>query len=384
MNDRLKQLGAVMGCAWTGVALLATVMTGVAASPTHAQVVGPASPAAAPPPQFRSQTPKPPFPYQSEDVTLDAPAGAHLAGTLTVPPGHGPFPAILLINGSGPNDRDETVQGHKPFLVLADALTRRGLVVLRLDKRGVGASTGGSRDLTTADYAADARTALAWLRHRPEVDPTRVGLLGHSEGAEIAPMLVADDRKIAFVVLLAAPAVPGDQLLLAQNRALLASQGGTAAQLENAARVNREIYDIAKSDLPADQAREQVVSRLTQAGAPDNIASALADQGLSPWARWFLRHDPRPALGQIHCPVLALDGSKDVQVVAAQNLPEIRKALAGNPDATVTELPGLNHLFQTAQTGSPKEYATIDETFAPSALALIVDWVGRTVGTAHQ
>jgi pimeloyl-ACP methyl ester carboxylesterase len=318
------------------------------------------------------------------DIAFDGPSGAHLAGTLTLPPGKGPFPAVLLINGSGPNDRDETILGHKPFLVLADALTRRGLAVLRMDKRGVGASTGGSPDLTTADYTADAKAAVAWLRHRPEVDPAHLGLLGHSEGAEIAPMIAADDPKIAFVVLLAAPAVPGDQLLLAQNRALLAAQGGTPAQLENAARVNREIYDIAKSDLSADDARDQVLKRLTQAGAPENIAAGLATQGLTPWARWFLRHDPRPALGQIRCPVLVLEGAKDMQVVAGQNLPELRQALAANPAATITELPGLNHLFQTAPTGAPKEYAAIEETFAPSALALVVDWVGKTAGAAPR
>lgn len=379
MHDLVKRFRGAMGVAWLGAPVLATLMAGASSAPAFAQ----AGPGPSAPPQFRAQTPKPPFPYHSEDISFTGPSGAHLAGTLTIPQGKGPFPAILLINGSGPNDRDETILGHKPFLVLADALTRRGVAVLRMDKRGVGASTGASQDLTTVDYTADAKAAVAWLRHRQEVDPARVGLLGHSEGAEIAPMIVAYDPKIAFVVLLAAAGVPGDQLLLAQNHALLQAQGGTAAQLENAAQVNRDIYDIAKSDLPTDKARTQVVARLTKAGAPDNIATALAAQGLSPWARWFLRHDPRPALGQMHCPVLVLEGSKDLQVVADQNVPELRKALAGDPAATVTELPGLNHLFQTAQTGLPKEYGAIDQTIAPSALDLIVGWVAKTAGADH-
>ena len=356
--------------------LLGVLSLGAAGVSDRAIAQSPPPASAAP----RPQTPRPPFPYRSEDIAIDAAGGARLAGTLAAPSGPGPFPAVLLINGSGPNDRDETIYGHKPFLVIADALTRRGLVVLRLDKRGVGASTGASRDLTTADYAADTKLALSWLRHRPEVDPARVGLLGHSEGAEIAPMVAADDPKVAFLVLLAAPGVPGDQLLLAQNRALLQSQGGTPAQVAAAASANRDIYDIAKSDLPTDQARTQVIARLSQAGAPSNVSNMLASQGLSPWVRWFLRHDPRPDLAKLRVPALVLEGSLDQQVLANQNLPELRSALANDPKATVTELPGLNHLFQTARTGSPKEYATIEETFAPSALALIVDWVAKTTG----
>jgi pimeloyl-ACP methyl ester carboxylesterase len=326
----------------------------------------------------RPQTPRPPFPYQAQTIVLLGPDGARLAGTLTIPAGPGPFPAVLLINGSGPNDRDETILGHKPFLVIADALNRRGVMVLRMDKRGVGASTGGSPDLTTADYAADARAALAWLRRRPEAAPGRVGLLGHSEGAQIASMLAADDPKVAFLVLLAAPAVPGDQLLLAQSRALLQAQGAPPERIEAAARANRDIYAIAKSDLPPEEAYDQVVGRLQEAGAPQGAVDAMARQGLSPWIRWFLRHDPRPALTKVRCPVLALIGSKDLQVDPALNLPQLRAALKADPQATVTELPGLNHLFQTAPTGSPREYGQIVETIAPAALNLIVDWVVRT------
>ncbi len=364
---------------WALAAILTPVARPAAADPPPAPAAPGATPASAP---SRPQTPMPPFPYRSRDVTIQVSGGARIAGTLTLPPGPGPFPAVLLINGSGPTDRDETLVGHKPFLVIADALTRRGVAVLRYDKRGVGASTGRSPDLTTADYLADAKAALAWLRLRPEVDPRRVGLLGHSEGAEIAPMIAAEDPKVAFMVMLAAPAVPGDQLLLAQSRALLQAQGAPPERVAAAASANRDIYDIAKSDLPADQALPRIEARLVQAGAPRESVAAMARQGTSPWVRWFLRHDPRPALSKVRCPVLALEGSKDLQVVAAQNLPELRAALKGDPDVTVTELPGLNHLFQTAGTGTPKEYGVIEETISPTALAMIVDWVARTAPAA--
>jgi pimeloyl-ACP methyl ester carboxylesterase len=364
-------------------AALTGALIGILPAAASAQMI--ASPQLRPPAPTapeRPQTPRPPFPYSALEVVVPGPGGARLAGTLTIPAGAGPFPAVLLINGSGPNDRDETIRGHKPFLILADALTRRGVMVLRLDKRGIGASTGGSPDLTTADYAADARSALAWLRRRPEAKADRVGLLGHSEGAEIAPMLAADDPRVAFLVLLAAPAVPGDQLLLAQSRALLEAQGAPADRIEAVARANRDIYAIAKSDLPDDQAFEQVADRLQQAGAPQDAVAAMARQGLSPWVRWFLRHDPRPALAKVRCPVLALNGGKDLQAPPAQNLPQLRAALKADPQATITELPGLNHLFQTAQTGSPREYGQIQESFAPAALDLIVDWVARTTGAS--
>lgn len=378
MAARLGRVSAMVAPALAG--FLALV-----APPLIAQVQAQPSPQVRPPSSDapeRPQTPRPPFPYQAQTIVLLGPDGARLAGTLTIPAGAGPFPAVLLINGSGPNDRDETILGHKPFLVIADALTRRGVMVLRMDKRGVGASTGGSPDLTTADYAADARAALVWLRRRPEAAPGRVGLLGHSEGAQIASMLAADDPKVAFLVLLAAPAVPGDQLLLAQSRALLQAQGAPPERIEAAARANRDIYAIAKSDLPAEEAYDQVVGRLQEAGAPQGAVAAMARQGLSPWIRWFLRHDPRPALTKVRCPVLALIGSKDLQVDPALNLPQLRTALKADPQATVTELPGLNHLFQTAPTGSPREYGQIPETIAPAALSLIVDWVVRTTAAA--
>jgi pimeloyl-ACP methyl ester carboxylesterase len=298
-----------------------------------------------------------------------------LAGTLTLPKGPGPFPVAVLIVGSGPHDRDETIFGHKPFLVLADDLTRRGIAVLRYDKRGVGGSTGGAFDATTADFAADARAAVAYLRTRKDIDRGRIGLIGHSEGGAIAPMVAADDPRVAFVVMMAGPGVPGDELLVAQNRAILKAAGGSEAALTTAEQANRKIYGIVKSDVSDAEAQSQVATVLVGLGQGPMQARAGAAQASAPWIRWWLRHDPRPVLARLRCPVLAIDGSKDLQVVADQNLPEIRKALKDDPDATVLELPGLNHLFQTADTGAVAEYAKISETISPLALTTIGDWV---------
>jgi pimeloyl-ACP methyl ester carboxylesterase len=339
-----------------------------------AQAAPPAAsaPAAAP---NRPQTPKPPFPYSAEEVAFDSAPGVKLAGTLTLPPGRGPFPVAVLIVGSGPHDRDETIFGHKPFLVVADDLTRRGIAVLRYDKRGVGGSSGRAPNVTTADFALDAKAAVAFLKTRLEIDAKRIGLIGHSEGGEIAPMVAADDRSVAFVVLMAGPGVPGDQLLLAQSRALLQAQGAPEAAIASAEQANRKIYDIVKTDVGDDEAKARIEALLTGMGMGADQARAAAAQSVLPWVRWFVRYDPRPALERLRCPVLAIDGSKDLQVPAAQNLPEIRKALKDDPDATVLELPGLNHLFQTASSGTVSEYGTIEETIAPAALKAIGDWV---------
>jgi pimeloyl-ACP methyl ester carboxylesterase len=360
------------GLAWLAGAFLASAAAAPASAQPAAQTAAYAAASTYP---DRPQTPKPPFPYTSEEVAFDSTPGVRLAGTLTLPKGPGPFPVALLIVGSGPHDRDETIFGHKPFLVLADDLTRRGIAVLRYDKRGAGGSTGRSPDVTTADFAVDARAAVAFLRTRTDIDPSRVGLIGHSEGGAIAPMVAADDPKIAFVVMMAGPGVPGDELLVAQNRAILKAAGGSEAALTAAEQANRRIYEIVKSQVSDAEAEAQVQAILVGLGQGPLQARAGAAQAAAPWIRWWLRYDPRPALTKLRCPVLAIDGSKDLQVVAAQNLPEIRKALKDDPDATVIELPGLNHLFQTAGTGAASEYAQIPETIAPIALTTIGDWV---------
>ncbi|HEY8005026.1 MAG TPA: alpha/beta fold hydrolase [Phenylobacterium sp.] len=329
-----------------------------------------------PPERLRPQTPKPPFPYRAEEVAFDSAPGVTLAGTLTLPPGKGPFPAAVLITGSGAQDRDESVMGHRPFLVLADALTRRGVAVLRTDDRGFAKSTGDFDKATSEDFAADAEAGVKYLAGRPQIDAARIGLIGHSEGGLIGPMVAAKDPRAAFVVMLAGPGVPTRELLAAQREAVARTAG---APPEAVAR-NEAI--IGRVEAALAQGKDAEAAKvLTEAGMPAAGAAEVLRQRSSPWYRWFIAYDPRPTLRQLRIPVLAIDGDKDVQVVAAQNLPSIREALKDDPKAQVVELPGLNHLFQTAGTGAPSEYAQIEETIAPAALDLVTDWVVKT--TAH-
>jgi hypothetical protein len=329
----------------------------------------------------RPQNPTPPFPYQSVDVTYANPAGNDtLAATLTLPPGVGPFPAVLLIPGSGPHDRDEAIFGHKPFLVLADYLTRHGIIVLRADDRGVGHSTGNLATATTADLATDAEAGLTFLRSRPEVDPHRIGLIGHSEGGIIAPMIAARNKSVAFIVLLAGPGVPGSQLLPEQARLLALASGMSS---DAAAKVATDETQLINLTLQAEKnpqdaaALDQQLRTQFATILPAARIDATVKVFTSPWFRFFLAYDPTTALSHVTCPVLALDGSKDVQVSAAQNLPAIRAALtaAGNTHFEAIELPGLNHLFQPATTGSPAEYAQIETTIAPEVLAKVAAWI---------
>jgi len=315
--------------------------------------------------------------YHVETVSLPAAvAGVTLAGTYSAPKGEGPFPAVVLIAGSGPNTRDEDVFGHKVFLVLADALNRAGIAVLRYDKRGVGASTGAYAQATTADFASDAEVAARWLSARKDVKT--IGLIGHSEGGIIAPIVANRDPAVKFIVMLAGSGVRGDRILLGQQESIGRASGLPESVLSQAAAANRLIYDaiIADPDHAATAARTVIAAQLPPGQTTDTPAiDAMIQQVTTPWMVHFLTYDPQPELKKLKTPVLAVIGEKDLQVPAAENLPAISAALKGNPDATVSELPGLNHLFQTAVTGAPSEYAGIEETFAPSALKLISDWI---------
>ena len=323
----------------------------------------------------RPQTPKPPFPYVAEDLTFDSAPGVKLAGTLTLPPGKGPFPAAVMITGSGAQDRDETLLGHKPFAVWADALTRRGIAVLRWDDRGFAKSTGDFSKATSEDFAADGLAAMAYLRTRREIDPKRIGVIGHSEGGMVGPMMAAKDPRVAFVVMMAGPGAPIPQLMAAQREAVGRTMGVPAAAItRNEAVLQKMEAALAQAKPPA-QAQADAIKVLVDAGVPAAAAPPQVAAVSTPWYRWFMAYDPRPTLAKLRMPVLALNGDKDVQVVSSLNLPPIREALKANRDATVVELPGLNHLFQTAMTGGPGEYAQIEETTAPSALNLMVDWV---------
>jgi pimeloyl-ACP methyl ester carboxylesterase len=332
----------------------------------------------------RPQEPKPPFPYRSEDVAIVNAAGkAVLAGTLTLPSGAGRFPAAVLITGSGPQNRDEELMGHKPFLVLADYLTRHGIAVLRYDDRGVGKSSGNFAVATSEDFAGDALAAWQVLSARPEIDPRRVGLIGHSEGALIAPMLAARTPGVAFVVMLAGPGVAGDEIMLRQSTSILKASGAPDAAVAANVELQKQVFAILREETDPARITERLNAIPAPAGRPDAKA-ALVQQSLSPWLRFFVRYDPVPALTKVACPVLALNGELDTQVAADQNLPIIEAALkrGGNADVTVTRLPGMNHLLQTCKTGLPAEYVKIEETMSPAALDTIATWIQKRTGLA--
>lgn len=340
------------------------------------------------PPPARPQEPKPPFPYTSEDVGF-ASGGVHLAGTLTIPEGDGPFPAAVLLTGSGSQNRDEEIFGHKFFLVLADHLSRRGVAVLRCDDRGVGGSTGSSRTATTSDFAADALAGVRFLRSRPEIAAGKVGLIGHSEGGIIGPLAATRaPGEVAFVVMMAGTGVPLGEVVVRQVGLIAAAAGADPATVAGEVATTTLVIDLAAAGADSLTIRRELEAavRAAEPTLTDEQLAATVDGHLagilSPWFRYALSLDPRVALRQLTCPVLALNGALDLQVDPEQNLPEIEQALAeaGNPDVTIVRLPGLNHLFQTSATGSPAEYAQIEKTMDPAALTAISDWIGARFG----
>lgn len=342
----------------------------------------------------RAQEPKKPYPYEEELVVVDhAAAGCKLAGTLTLPRGAGPHPAVVLITGSGPQDRDEAIMGHRPFFVLADHLTRQGIAVLRYDDRGVGESTGDFGAATHTDFAADALAAVAFLKSRKEIDGSRIGLVGHSEGGVAAPLAAVQSQDVSFIVLLAGVGVPIEQLLVRQAQDIARVMGADEAAISRTRATQLETFAVLKAE-PDNAAAEKKLRELArrqmdeltaeqelQLGLSDSVIDSQIRMALSPWFRRLLTCDPRPTLRQVRCPVLALNGEKDLQVAANENLQAIREALAagGNQRVKTAELPGLNHLFQTCQTGAIAEYAQIEETFNPAALQMVSDWILETV-----
>jgi len=342
--------------------------------------------ASAPTAPVRPQEPKPPFPYSSREVTVESVPGVRLAGTILMPAGAGPFPAVVMVTGSGPQNRNEELLGHKPFLVITDYLARHGIASLRYDDRGVAGSTGNFASSTSADFANDAQAAVAFLRKQPGIAPGHVGIIGHSEGGLIAPIVAARDTNVAFIVLLAGPGLPGDSILLLQAELIAKANGAPQAMIDTSLAVNARLYAAVKgaSDSADAVARVNAVADRMAASLPvaqqaqaRTQLQTVKAQVLAPWMQYFLKYDPRTALRQVRVPVLALGGSLDLQVPPKQDLAAIDTALAraGNRDHEVKELPGLNHLFQPAKTGSPNEYATIDETFSPTALQIVADWI---------
>ena len=332
----------------------------------------------------RPQNPSRPYPYREEDVKYKNPAAnIELAATLTIPSGTGPFPAVLLISGSGPHDRDETVMGHKPFLVLSDHLTRKGIEVLRADKRGVGNSGGTYSDAVMADFASDADAGVAFLKTRTEVDPHKIGLVGHSEGAIEASMSAVHNPDVAFIVMMAGPGVRGDQLLPEQLKLIEQASGKSPEEVEKDLATQRKVLAILEKEKD-DAVREKQLRENLKGKVPDAQIGMQIKAVDSPWFRGLLEYDPAVTLGQIKCPVLVLNGEKDLQVPPEQNLPPIRKALesAGNTNFEVDELPGLNHLFQTSKTGAVSEYSEIEETISPVVLEKIASWILKSRGSS--
>jgi len=338
----------------------------------------------------RPQEPKPPFPYREVEVSFrNSSAGITLAGTLTLPAGKCPFPAAVLVTGSGPQDRDEALAGHRPFLVVADYLARRGIAVLRYDDRGVGSSQGSFAEATTFDLTEDAEAAISFLSRHPEIDPLRIGMAGHSEGAIIAAIAASRNPQIAFIIMLAGPGIRGDQLLLLQNAAIGLASGMNPAQIKKANDMNRRLYALARQKASQEELQRTIAHELEQwidsdpsldpAQKAEQKAQvpAMAAQLVSPWMRLFLSLDPSEYLKNVKIPVLAMIGSKDLQVPPEENIPALQKALkeAGNTKSKTLVLQGLNHLFQHAKTGLPAEYAEIEETFAPQALSTMAEFI---------
>ena len=345
----------------------------------------------------RPQTPKPPFPYAEREVLYDNPGdGSKIGGTLTVPAGEGRHPAVLLITGSGAQDRDETLFGHKPFLVIADHLSRHGIAVLRVDDRGVGKSTGEPTKATIDSHGGDVDAGIAFLARQPEVDAGKIGLIGHSEGGILAALVAARSPKVAFIISLAGTGLPGTDINPMQVEAMLRATGGLSEQaVADIVAAQRKLMKLVASDA-SDEAIDQELRKTLEAAAnhapPEAREQALAAaqsrvaaEGKmlkSPWFRSFLKHDPRTSWRKVRCPALALVGSKDTQVPPAANLKAIAAALkqAKNADATTTELPGLNHLFQVAGTGLVDEYGKIEQTIDPAVLDLITEWIEKRTG----
>ncbi len=334
----------------------------------------------------RPQTPRAPFPYESREVDFENAAdGVALAGTLLTPEGEGPFPAVLFVTGSGPQDRNETLMGHAPFHVIADHLARHGVASLRYDDRGFGESTGDHLGSTVTDFAEDAAAGAAFLAVQPKIDREAVGILGHSEGGLAGPHAATLEDEIDFLVLLAPPGVPLPDLLQRQGADMMRLQGFDESVIEMAAAAQAEDLALVRDESVSGQAlqealRERTKRRIEALGAEEAARLGLTEeqaeqsiaQASTPWFRSLLRADPAVHLRQVDVPVLALFGGKDFQVAAEENAAALREA---SPSSEVRILPGLNHLFQHAETGGIDEYGQIEETIAPEVLEIVTEWI---------
>jgi alpha/beta superfamily hydrolase len=330
----------------------------------------------------RPQEPIKPYSYYSEDITFEnEKAGIRLAGTLTLPKKEGVFPVVILISGSGPQNRDEELMGHKPFLVLSDFLTKNGIAVLRFDDRGTGKSTGEFKGATTFDFAKDVEYAIEYLQKRKEINKDKIGLIGHSEGGIIAAIIASENENIDFIVSMAGSALRGDQLLLLQKYKIETQMEINRQVVANNQQIFAGAYEIIlnesiENELVSDTLSKYFTSKYGQA-LPENQKTALINQLSSPWMLNFIRLDPMVYLSKVNCPVLAINGSKDIQVPSKENLEIIEANFrkTENTGVKIKELKDLNHLFQECETGSVSEYSKIEQTISPIALKEILNWI---------
>lgn len=333
----------------------------------------------------RKQTPRPPFPYREQEVTYTNPKdNVTLSGTLTVPQGEGKFPVVILLSVAGPNNRDQAFAGHKPYAVIADYLTRKGIAILRSDDRGVGKSQGNLFQSTIADFAEDTQAAITFLKKHPQIDTQRIYLLGNSEGGAVAGVIAAQNPQVAGIILLASPGIGTQQIILKQGENLGKTLNYSDKQIAIIQQRGKELFQIITTEKDNPKARKKIKALLKKYKDAPSLPNYFAktedeaiDMYLSPWYRYQLTFKSSEAFEKVKCPVLALNGSLDRVIMPKENLQAIHQSLikADNSDITIRQIPGLNHIFQTAKTGSPLEYGSLEESFSPKALKIIYQWL---------
>lgn len=337
----------------------------------------------------RPQEPKGPFSYTETEVTFENSIEKFpLSGTLTLPKGEGPFPAVILVSGSGPQDRNEEILGHKPFWIIADFLTNQGFAVLRYDDRGTGKSKGFFASATSVELATDAESALDFMRKNPKIKSDKISIAGHSEGAMIAVMLAAKRKDIHSIVLLAGPAIPGGELLLLQQYLINKANGVPEKSNQSIQRFNRKIYKIVCEENTLEKAKPIIENKVRKSlknakekelvgyNSKEELIQKALNNVCNPWMFYFIKYDPKNDLEKVNCHVLALNGSKDLQVPPKENLGAMQRHIPkSSKNLVFKELPDLNHLFQACSTGNITEYGTIEQTIQPDVLKLMGDWL---------
>jgi uncharacterized protein len=345
--------------------------------------------------------PEPPPPYVEEEVKIES-GKITLAGTLSIPNSSGSHPAIILINGSGGQNRDEEIFGFKPFKIIADYLTRVGIAVLRCDDRGIGGSTGSMENAVGEDFAKDVEAEIKYLFNRKEINQKKIGLLGHSEGGIIAPLVASRSKDVAFLVLMAAPSVTGDKIISKQIELLARAGGATESEINQALELQKQVYKVARANKRWDELRTAISNdakeslkklspeELKSIPDPDKLIKISTDAKIagakSEWFKYFIDFDPAKYLEKINCPVLALFGELDMQVPPDLNKDPLESVLkkSRTKDYSINTLPKANHLFQEAITGNPSEYGSLKKQFVAGFLEKIADWVrGKTKNTVH-